>query len=59
MDSGQVGFQIQLVVVGFGFTDSDSLLPSGWVGLWIQYKYLSDLDLGLDSLILSNPNPNP
>ena len=24
MDSGRVGFQIQVVVVGFGFTDTDS-----------------------------------
>ena len=84
---------------------SDSVLPSGWVGLWIwhisriwiwswiQYYpqvgldygfeiflgfgfgvgfsitlrlgwimdliYSSDLDSGMDSLILSNPNPNP
>ena len=48
------GFNI-FIGFGFGFGFSISL-RLGWI---MDLIYLSDLDSGLDSLILSNPNPYP
>ena len=48
------GFDIFL---GFGFGVGFSItLRLGWI---MDLIYSSDLDSGMDSLILSNPNPNP
>ena len=48
------GFEIFL---GFGFGVGFSItLRLGWI---MDLIYSSDLDSGMDSLILSNPNLNP